>query len=134
MINVRRVIHEEYLRQRSIPFEWGKTDCFLFVADMALLLTGKDKSKGIRGNYDSQKGANKIMSDNEWKTLGDGAAAMFPEIPVAMAKSGDWAFIDNGDGTESLGVVFGPQIIARTQSGVGMQPLTKASRAFRVVE
>jgi hypothetical protein len=59
---------------------------------------------------------------------------MFPEIPVAMAKSGDWAFIPNEDGTETLGVVFGPQIIARTQSGVGMQPLTKASRAFRVVE
>jgi hypothetical protein len=101
---------------------------------MALLLTGKDKSKGIRGTYDSQDGANRIMKENEWKTLGDGAAAMFPEIPVAVAKSGDWAFIPNDNGTETLGVVFGSLIVARTQNGLGVQELTKATRAFRVIE
>jgi hypothetical protein len=134
MINARRVIHEEYMRQRNIPFEWGKTDCFLFVADIALLLTGKDKAKGIRGNYDTENGAKRIMVENEWKTLGDGAAAMFPEIPIAQAKSGDWAFIVNEDNTETLGVVFAAQVIARTQAGVGTQPLTKATRAFKVIE
>jgi hypothetical protein len=134
MQNVRRLIYEEYQRQRAIPFAWGSSDCGLFVADVAKLLTGRDPAEGFRGTYDSKVGIKRIMVENGWQTLGDGAAAMYPEIPVALAKNGDWVFVVNHDGTETLGVVCGAQILARAEEGLGIHPLTMASRAFRVLE
>ena len=134
MQNVRRLIYEEYQRQKEIPFVWGESDCGLFVADIAKLLTGRDPAEGIRGTYDTESGIKRIMVENGWETLGDGAAAMYPEIPVAQAKNGDWAFVVNEDGTETLGVVCGAQLLARTKEGLGIHVLTKASRAFRVIE
>lgn len=132
-MNIKRLLLEEYQRQRSTLFAWGGADCLSFAADCAKLITGNDPAVDLRGKYDSEIGAKRIMVDRGWQTLGDVAASMFPEIPVATARSGDWAFVVNDDGTETLGVVDGALVLARTQAGAGFQPLTKASRAFRVV-
>jgi hypothetical protein len=133
-MNVKRLIFEEYQRQRLIPFAWGLADCGLFVADVALRLTGKDPAEKLRGTYDSKVGIKRIMVERGWKNLGDGAASIYPEIPVSMARSGDWAFLVNEDGTETLGVVNGSQILARAEGGLAILELTKATRAFRVLE
>jgi hypothetical protein len=132
MQNVKRLIFEEYQRQRSIPFAWGTGDCLGFAADVAKMLTGDDPAADLRGAYDSETSAKRIMVARGWQTLGDVAASMFPEIPVADARSGDWVFIVNDDMSETLGVVCGAQVLARTKEGLGIHILTKASRAFRV--
>jgi len=134
MQNVRRLIYEEYQRQKAIPFEWGVSDCGLFVADVTKLLTGRDPAEDIRGAYDSKVGYKRLMVARGFESLGDVAAATYPEIPVAQAKNGDWVFVVNEDGTETLGIVCGAQILARAEEGLGIHVLTKASRAFRVME
>jgi hypothetical protein len=134
MMNARRLIFEEYQRQKAIPFAWGGADCLSFAADVAQLLTGNDPADALRDLYDSETAAKRIMVARGWHTLGDVAASMYPEIPVAMAQNGDWAFIVNDDGSETLGVVCGAQLLARTKDGLGIHVLTKASRAFRVLE
>jgi len=132
-MNIKRLLLEEYQRQRATPFAWGGADCLGFAADCAKLLTGNDPAAELRGKYDSEIAAKRIMVERGWQTLGDVAASMFPEIPVAVARSGDWAFVVNDDGSETLGVVGGALILARTKEGAGFQPLTQASRAFCVV-
>lgn len=47
---------------RSIPFEWGKSDCILSVCDYVLGQTGIDPAAPWRGSYDSEAGAQKIVS------------------------------------------------------------------------
>jgi hypothetical protein len=134
MQNVRRLIFEEYQRQKTTPFAWGGADCLAFAADVAKLLTGNDPAESLRDQYENETQAKRIMVARDWRTLGDVAASMYPEIPVAMAKNGDWAFVVNDDGTETLGVVCGAQLLARTKDGLGIHVLTKAQRAFRVLE
>jgi len=134
MQNVRRLIFEEWQRQKAIPFEWGVSDCGSFVADVAKLLTGRDPAEGVRGAYDSKVGFKRLMVERGFESLGDAAAATYPEIPVAQAKNGDWVFVVNEDGTETLGVVCGAQILARAEEGLSVDVLTRASRAFRVLE
>jgi hypothetical protein len=134
MQNVRRLIYEEYQRQKAIPFVWGASDCLAFAADVAKLLTGDDPAESLRDQYDTEITAKRVMVARGWHTLGDVAASMYPEIPVAMARNGDWAFVVNDDGTETLGVVCGAQLLARTKDGLGIHVLTKARRAFRVLE
>ena len=67
-----------------------------------------------------------------WHSLGDVARSIFPIIPVAQAQSGDWVLIKNGDAPETIGVVVGAQVMARSEAGLGIVPLTMASEAFRV--
>ncbi|HWM82940.1 MAG TPA: hypothetical protein VNQ56_12840 [Pseudolabrys sp.] len=131
-MNARSIIHAEYTRQRTISFQWGVSDCALTAADFALVLTGRDPLARFRGVYDSETGARRHMLANGWRDMGDLAAAHFAEIPLGRARSGDWAHVVNEDGTDTLGVVIGAQIVARGQGGLMTVPLSRANRAFRV--
>jgi hypothetical protein len=104
----------------------------LTAADFAMALTGNDPLARFRGVYDSEMGAKRHMIANAWRDMGDVAAAHFAEIPLGQARSGDWAHVLNKDGTDTLGVVIGAQIVARGQGGLMTVPLARANRTFRV--
>lgn len=132
-MNARAVILAEFRKQRLLPFAWGSADCLSWCGYCAKALTGADPIMRLRGRYDSKIEALKVMVEEEWADLGDVAASFYPEIPTALARSGDWALLGNDDGTETLGVVVGHMICARTEArGLGQVPLTRATRAFRV--
>ncbi len=132
-LNVRALIHAVVRRERKADFVWGATDCIMFCAAVALEIIGRDPIPHLRGRYDSEVGAKRIMVESGWQTLGDVAASLFKEIPVSSARAGDWAFVVNADGTESLGVVVGAEIVARGQTGLALTILSQARRAFRVL-
>ncbi|ODA67679.1 hypothetical protein A7A08_01714 [Methyloligella halotolerans] len=133
MRNPRLVIHGEYERAKLEPFNWGRHDCLLWCADCAKAFTGKDPAARLRGRYSTALGAKRVMTTEGWSDMADVARSMFPEIPVASARSGDWAQIINEDGTDTLGVVMAGMIVARTEkNGLGQVPLTHAAKAFRV--
>lgn len=44
------------------PFKWGELDCALFAADAVSLMTGQDLASEFRGKYDSEEGAQKVLS------------------------------------------------------------------------
>lgn len=132
-MNVRKLLLVEYQRQKAIPFAWGTADCLSFCADCAALLLGVDPAAMLRGRYESEFGARRVMVAEGWADMGAVAASMFPEIHVAQAQSGDWAHVLNPDGTETLGVVIGHQIAARAQTGLSFVSLTHAKQAFAVM-
>lgn len=129
-MNPRLVILREFEAQAAEPFAWGMADCLTWCAGCAKAITGRDprKGKGLL-RYRSALGAARIVKAHGGSTRGL-AAAMYPEIPVAQARSGDWAWIEEGD---TLGVVHGAMIAARTEArGLGQIPLMRAAAAFRV--
>lgn len=130
-MNVRRVILGTFRAARATPFKWGEADCLCFAADCALAITGRDPAHELRGTYDSDIGAKRIMIANGWESMGDVAASMFTEIPVAQAVSGDWAYVPQA-GRGSIGVVIGDMIAAKSEEGAGQVRLGHAQRAFRV--
>lgn len=132
-MNPRLAILREYDKAKALPFSWGTADCLSWCADCAKAITGTDPAEKLRGRYESEASAKRVMIAEGWADMGDVARSMYAEIPVAQATSGDWAQIINEDGTETLGVVHGGMIAARTkESGLGQVPLTSAKRAFRV--
>lgn len=132
-MNRKAIVTEEYMRQKNIPGAWGTADCLTFAADCAAkLLGGRDVIASVRGRYASEIDAKRVMVEEGWKSIADFAATVFPEIPVAMAQSGDWVLIVNETGVETIGVVLGYQVVARSEAGMGISLLSKASRAFKV--
>lgn len=129
-MNARKVISDLYRAERSIPFAWGTADCLRFAAKCAEAITGRDPAAGI-GRYDSEQTAKRVMVAEGWRDMGDVADSMFDEIPVSLARSGDWVQVVQGE-TDGLGVVVGATVAIKTQNGVGQVPLSSASRAFRV--
>jgi hypothetical protein len=43
------------------PFEWGETDCSLFVADWAMALGHDDPAHDLRGTYSTHVGCRKLL-------------------------------------------------------------------------
>ncbi len=132
MTSVRNTILGRYRLERGVPFAWGTADCLTFAAGCAEPVIGRDPIAHLRGRYDSELGAKRLMVENGWGDMGDVAASVFGEIPVALARDGDWARIVNEDGTDAIGVFAGEVIAAKLQHGVGQVARSRAVRAFRV--
>lgn len=131
-MNVAPLILQIYREARAEPFVWGGADCLDFAGRVAQAITGRNPANHLKGTYNSPLSARRVMKENGWETMGDVAASLYEEIPVADARAGDWAEILNGDGSETIGVFSGSMIGAKTELGVGQVPRSRARRAFRV--
>lgn len=132
-MNVKRLVLDQYRSARGSGFAWNAIDdCLGWAAAVAMELTGRDPIAHIRGRYDSAVGARRVMVEEGWSGLADVARSCFREIPLAEARFGDWAVIANIDGTETIGVVAGAMIAAKTEAGMGQTPRSRATAAFRV--
>ena len=134
-MNVTRLILNRYQAARDTTFLWGEqglnNDCLHWAALVAQDITGQDPIADIRG-YTTEGAAKRIMVERGWKSIGDVAANYYQEIPPALARTGDWATVRNEDGTDLVGVVVGSVVAARTPTGMGQVPRSRAERAFRV--
>ena len=95
-------------------------------------MLGDDPIAELRGTYDSDVSARRVMVARGWRSLGDVAGHYFEEIPRAHARTGDWALIINPNGTETIGVFSRERVVAKTEGGMGSVPRGRATRAFRV--
>ena len=127
-----RIILDIFFKHRDTQFVWGKSDCLCYAAACAKGITGTDPMTHLRNRYRSSTGAKRVMVKHGWKTLGDVAASMYEEIGVQELQTGDWAFILNEDGSETLGVVCASVISAMLPQGIGQVSTRKAVRGFRV--
>ncbi|MDQ2083086.1 hypothetical protein RA307_23110 [Xanthobacteraceae bacterium Astr-EGSB] len=131
-MNARRTIVEAYREWSTRPFDWNGACCLAWCGDAARRITGADPTVALRARYDSEFSCRRGMVEEGWKSIGDAAASLYVEIPVAMAKSGDWALCVDERGEEGLGVVVAAVVAIRGPSGMGQVPLLWARRAFRV--
>lgn len=132
-MNVAKIILAEYRRAAAQPFAWDAVnDCLGWAAGVALALTGNDAIAHLRGRYRSAAGARRVMAKEGWETMADVARAFHADIPVAQARSGDWAWLKNDDGSDTIGVFCGPLIAAKGETGMRQAPRGAALKAFRV--
>lgn len=121
-------------------FEWGVSDCCLFVADAIQSYTGTDLADDFRGKYTTEIGALKaIKKVTGGTTVADAAAYCASkhglveyEFPL-MAKRGDLVLADNG-GTLIAAVVHlsGRHVISVSDIGLVRLPITSVKRAWAV--
>jgi hypothetical protein len=130
------VIDEILSRYEDACFEWGRLDCCLFVADVLLLLTGRDYAAPWRGTYDSEFGAKRLVI--KYGGLGGLAAEAFGDIRLPEeARDGDpvlftGKFIERDSIGGALGIAHGGQIVYLTQRGLDRAPLTAAVGCWNV--
>lgn len=118
--------------ERDVPGQWGVVDCRTWVGKCAAIVIGHDPTAFLDGQYASEGEAKRLLARHGCRDMGDAAATLFPEVPLAQARTGDWAHFRDDHGNDCLGVVIGHQITIRTLTGLSLAPLASAQRVFRV--
>jgi hypothetical protein len=94
-------------------------------------MTGIDLGESFRGKYKTAKGAARELRRKGFDDCVALAASHFERIPVSFARVGDLVAIPEAD-FEALGVIIGAQVAVVSPAGLGIVPLSRATRAFRV--
>lgn len=107
--------------RRATPFEWGKNDCSLFVADAIMAMTGIDVAKELRGKYSTEIGAYKIIS--EYGEIEDVVEAL--GCPIKLFKSsvatlarGDIALVVLEGNKRAIGINLGRNVAFTGKNGL----------------
>lgn len=118
---------DEYLMATAdTPWEWGRCDCMLWVADWIKARWGVDPAESLRGTYSDEAGAEAILD-------GDVLAKTFDLLPRewqrSEAREGDVAIIAVPRSNARVAAVWGGGgwIFKTPPQGIGMsryaQPL-----------
>lgn len=117
--------------RRLRAFDWGVHDCCLFPCDGVLAMTGHDPAADVRGTYNTERGAMRIV-----KRLGGmraiAASRFGAEVPVLMAQVGDIGLLPL-EGRESLALCGGGVWLAPGLDQLEVMPLSAAVGAWRCV-
>jgi hypothetical protein len=151
-------LHEFLEAARSRPFQWGETDCCLFVCDAVLAITDVDLAQDFRGCYSDEAGATKVMQAYIVNAAGMGAFAARDQLleefasriatengiagtAVAFAWRGDVVLFDQdleiaGDlwKIPTLGIVglHGTHAVSTAPAGPVEIPVSECRKAWRI--
>src|SRR6185437_16001334 len=114
---------EQFLRESSTePFQYGRHDCCVFVANAVLAMTGRDLAADVRGRYRSRKEALALAQDRTGtrsiRALIETLLCDLPEVAPRMAQRGDIVLVKRASDV-SLGLVAlnGKEILAASRGG-----------------
>ncbi|NUA26101.1 DUF6950 family protein [Cupriavidus basilensis] len=110
-------------------FSWGGSDCCLFVCDAIEAMTGTDPGSRWRGIYSSEKGARRVLRDNDG-VAGIATLVLGLPVPPALAGRGDVVLIDTPHG-EALGICLGAQVAAQGPDGIAFMAIGSAKAAWK---
>lgn len=112
------------------PFEWSVHDCCSFAADAVLEMTGTDPIADLRGQWDDEVSALRLLKDHGGiEALA--SARLGEQVAPAFAQRGD-VVLHTLTGREALGVCVGDRFAAVGDVGVEFAPMSHAVRAWRV--
>ena len=119
------------------PFEWGKWDCCLFVADALLAVTGRDLAEGLREKYSSLREARWLLRARYGSaSIEKSVARMFlladlDPSPPGMAQRGDPVMLRDGRDLQ-IGVIglSGLAVINTETKGLVRVPRSLVTRAW----
>ena len=122
---------------RDRPFEWGKWDCCLFVADAIIAVTGEDVAAGLRARYSSLLEARWILRARFGSaSIERSVAKLFSlagirEIPPRFAHRGDPVIVRRGPDFQ-IGVIGlnGLVVINSETKGLVFVPRSIVTRAW----
>lgn len=117
--------------RRTTPFEWGKNDCCLFVADALEAITGTDFADDYRGTYTTEIGAYRALKKHADGTIASAWSRYFDEIPPASMGRGDVALVEV-DNEPACALCFGAKLWIVSKQGLITLPRAEAKMAWRV--
>lgn len=88
---------------QDTPFEWGKSDCCMFVADCVNAQMGVDPAENHRGKYSTEIGAKRALA--KYGSIEDVLDKLFTRIDYNLAKRGDVVMYESELGA-TMGVVW----------------------------
>jgi hypothetical protein len=91
-------------RYKDTPFEWGETDCCMFVADCAIATRGIDIAERHRGRYSTEIGA--ARAQVKYGTIEQTLDSYFPVTTDNLKQRGDICTHILEDGSLSVAVWF----------------------------
>lgn len=129
-LNLQKI--NKYLDEnKDRVFKWGEFDCCTFACDIVMLAGGEDFAKDVRGTYDTEVGAKRVLS----KHFGSVEDAFSPltEIPFNFAQRGDLALFDTDQG-KVMSLVWANGYLAIGHKGkLGvMLDIDKPLKAWRI--
>lgn len=113
------------------PFAPGTHDCALFAAGAVQAMTGRDPAAPYRGRYQTLRGGKRILRQAGFADHIDLVVCTFAEVHTSRAAPGDLAVVPTPEG-DALGLVQGEAVYVLSPRGIGMLPMTAATRAYRV--
>lgn len=152
-------IFVEFLQEsqnEGVVCDWEFFNCTSWVCDGIEAITGVDLYAPYRGRSNSIASAWRMIKEAGFKSLDDIIASQLPEIPVAFAQRGDMVLVPvpamqlpimtaARSGTDLSAQTFSdvgmphavcladpPIFYNLTEVGITREPLTMATRAFRV--
>ena len=124
---------EEYVRvNRNVPFSWGSNDCVVYVCNAIVAMTGEDPLDGIRGTYDSEISAKRVVIeqggmerffDARFRRHRNKLDARRGDIGLMPGDSLEWA---------PMGLCRGPYWCGPTPNGMMMAPVDSVVIAWAV--
>lgn len=117
----------------ATSFRPGRLDCALFAGGAIKAMTEFDPTVGMRGKYSTIETAMKKLNKMGYADHVEYAASMFEDHPAPLfAQRGDLAVVEDMNGFPALGIVQGEFIYVMELNGIGLRPLTDATRAFKI--
>lgn len=124
------ILAEQIEKARTAPFSFGGNDCFLFAANIALAMTGMDPAADIRGGYDDERSALKVIA--RYGSFAGVVSHCFGEaIHPRFAQRGDVVMVLR-DGRESLAVCDGARCVGPGVNGLEWAHMSEAICAWKV--
>jgi len=114
----------------GVSFEWGKTDCCMFAADIVAAMTGIDYAAEFRGRYKTMRGAARLLRKKSLVEIMDGKLHR-----TKHPKRGDVVLIDETITQQpipALGVCLGRHIVLMGDDGIEYLPVGTETIAWDV--
>ncbi len=118
-------------RHNDLPFQYGKSDCYLLAADAIEAVTGERVYPDFRG-YKTETGAARLIRRAGFESLAEGFDSLFEQIPPAHAGRGDVGVVDQ-EGDICAGVFTQLGFVARGKERLLTLPRKDVLKAWRVI-
>ncbi len=129
-------VYAEMLEQQAkTPFAWGSADCLTRVADLCKAMTGVSPMPMSLRRYRTAAGAQRALQKLGFDDVAAALAAVFPEVPRAMARRGDCGVAEvrvAGEMILATFIVMGPNAIGTNARGPVVIPTLSLKRTFRI--
>lgn len=109
------------LSYKTRSFEWGESDCCLFVADCIKAQVDVDPAAAYRGKYKTEIGAKKALV--KYGSLEELLDSLFGRVDFKLAKRGDAVMFQSELGT-TMGILWNGNIYSMGESGITQVDVT----------
>lgn len=124
-----QILRTYLTESKSQPFEWGETDCCLWVARYVDAVTGTKHAIEWRGLYSTEPGAQALMQSRGFASPESIADAYLRCKPVSLASRGDVVSFEGG----ALGICAGRHSYFFVEGkGLSALPTLKCKSAWEV--